>query len=192
MRRRKVHSILGAIGLVVVCLFPKPESTIELDCVNLRIRECSRYRSWLLGFVLRETCTAPWEHPTAVRLRELGVLAPVRDEHAQWAMIKGFKVGVRGWYGAGHDYLYALGPVTMLTPAPWPANEDLSKNIWVEWAVKDPAAAKHFWQEVQAIAARTQDVSYYVSAAKGYLENHKLDVVGSELEAHARFAIGEL
>src|SRR4051812_10147063 len=100
MKRRRLL-VLAIVGAAALCLFPKPESTSEFDGVNLRLRGCSRTRSWLLGFVMREQCSEPWDHPTAGRLRELGVLAPVREEDSRWLIIKGFTPGVRGWIGPG-------------------------------------------------------------------------------------------
>jgi hypothetical protein len=188
MKRQKRFLILGAVVLAAVCLFPKWESTFEFDGVNLRLRDCSRCRSWLFGFVLWENCSPPHEHPTAVRLRELGVLGPVREQDSQWLLIKGFTSGVRGWVGGGREYVRTLGAAFYGTPVTLPADEDLSKNLWIEWAIKDPPAAKHFWQEVQAVAIRTKRGGSYLWAAKEYLEERKLVVVGSELEAHAKSA----
>jgi hypothetical protein len=189
MKQRRLFLILGTVGLAIVFLFPKSEYTFEFDGVNLRLRDCTRYRSWLLGFVLWEQCSPPHDHPTAIRLRELEVLGPVREQDAQWLLIKGFTSGVRGWIGPGRDYVRAMGASSFGTPVTLPAEEDVSKNLWVKWAVKDPPAAKHFWQEMQATAIRTERGGYYLHAAKEYLEEQKLVVKGEELEAHARRAI---
>src|SRR5436853_3657868 len=109
MSRRKLLLVLGAVSVAVVCLFPVSESTFEFDGVNLRLRGCSRYRAWLVGVVLWERCSPPEDHPTAARLRELGVLSPVREEASRWLLIKGFTAGVRGWIGQGREYVRALG-----------------------------------------------------------------------------------
>jgi hypothetical protein len=190
MKRRKLFLLLGAVA-VVGCFFPKSEYTFEFDGVNLRLRDCSRYRSWLFGFVLWESCSPPVEHPTSARLRELGVLEPIREESSRWLLIKGFTPGVRGWIGPGREYVRALGAFSLGTPVTLPAKEDLSKNLWVEWAIKDPEAARHFWKEMQGVASRTYRGGYYLWVAREYLEEHKLAVVGSEVETHARHAIQE-
>ena len=97
MKRRRLLVVLGAVVLAGACLFPKSEYTFEFDAANLRLRECSRYRSWVFGFVLWERCSPPADHPTAARLREIGVLPPVAESESRWVLIKGFTSGERGW-----------------------------------------------------------------------------------------------
>jgi hypothetical protein len=168
-----------------VCLFPQSENTLEFDSVNLRLRECSRSRSRLLGFALSERCSPPSDHPTAARLRELGVVAPVSEGDARWVLIKGFKSGVRGWKGAGSEYLRALGPTSFGTPVPLPAGEDLSRNVWVRWATRDAAAAGQFWREVreQSLDPRDGDwkVARSLTAAAVLLEERDCQVSADEI-----------
>jgi hypothetical protein len=191
MKRRRLIVIVGAIGLVVVCAFPKYEFTFEFDSVNLRLRDCARYRSWLLGFTLWQSCSPPDSHPTATRLRELGVLPEIDEQDSQWVLIKGFKSGVRGWKGRGSYILQALGATTFGTPVTLPAKEDVTQNVWVKWTVKDPEASAHFWKEVRALAFQDKigwRAEQYLLAAREYLEKHKENVVGAEVEEYARRA----
>lgn len=194
MKRRRLRAVIAVVGLASVCLFPKSESTFEFDAVNLRLRDCSRYRSWLFGFVLWERCRPPTDHPTAARLRELGVLPPVSEADSRWTLIKGFTSGVRGWKGAGSVFVRALGATSFGAPVTLPAAEDLSANVWVRWAEKDRAAASHFWSEARAVALGERGgwrAAQYLLAAGGLLEDRQCDVPGAELEAHARQASEE-
>lgn len=182
--------LLVMIAALAIVLFPRPEETYEFDGANYRLRACSRYCSFLLGFTIWERCSAARDHPTAVRLRELGVLPPVNEADTRWLLIKGFTWGVRGWIGPGREYLRVLGPTTFITPVPLPTAEDLSANVWVRWAEKDLSAAKHFWQLVRVLAVdqprgdlRATD---YLRVAKLLLEERKHDVSGAEVEAYAK------
>jgi hypothetical protein len=190
MKRRRLLIVITG-GLAAVCLLPKSEFTFEFDGVNLRLRECFRYRSWLFGFVLWERCGSPTDHPTAARLRELGVLPPMVEADSRWLLIKGFTSEVRGWKGAGSYFVRALGATTYGAPVTLPAAEDLSGNVWVRWAEKDRAAAIHFWAETRAIAVGEQGgrrAAQYLLAAGELLEECKCEVPGAEVEAHARQA----
>ena len=160
MQRRRLLLLLGPIVLVSVCLFPQSESTFEFDAANLRLRECSRSRSWMLGFAFSERCSPTSDHPTAARLRELGVIPAVIEADARWVLIKGFKPGVRGWKGAGSEYLRALGPTSFGTPVALPASEDVSSNVWIRWAAKDSAAASQFWGDVRKHVLGGRDGSW--------------------------------
>jgi hypothetical protein len=181
--------LLLFVGIGIVCLIPKEEYTFEFDGVNLQLRDCSRYRSWLWGFVIWERCSAPQEHPTAVRLRQLGALGPNRSEDERWLLMSGFKPGVRGWRGPGRDYVRALGATTFGTAVTLPAQEELAENLWIKWALADPPAVKHFWQELQSVELQRECGAYFLEAAKEYLENHGVNVGGANVEAHAHRAI---
>lgn len=190
MKRRKRIVVLTLLVAIAFCLFPKSEETFEFDGVNLRLRECSRSRSRLLGFVFWEHCSQPWDHPTAVRLRELGMIPPVREEDSRWLLIKGFTTGVRGWMGAGREYVRGIGAASFGTPVTLPAQEEVSENTWVRWAVKDPEGSKQFWQSFLDLARQNLHGGYYnayfLRAAKDYLEERKLEITVPELQAHAR------
>lgn len=192
MKRSRLLLVLGAVGLAVGCLFPESEYALEFDSANLRLQNSTRYRSRLFGFVLWERYSLPEEHPTGARLRTLGVLPPIREEESRWILIKQFTSGGRrSSKGTGSYFLESLGATTFGTPVTLSAAESLDENIWVRWAVKDPTAAKHFWQEVRVVSAEAANdwkgVNYLL-AAREYLEQHKLEVVGAEVEAHARQA----
>src|SRR5262245_21973908 len=116
MKRRQRFVALAAVGLAVLCLVPKSEDTFEFDGANYRLRECSRARSWLFGFVLWERCSSPADHPTAVRLRELGVIPSVSEADSRWLLIKGFTWGARGWKGVGSSYVRVLAATSFGTP----------------------------------------------------------------------------
>src|SRR5262245_48144476 len=161
MKRQMLILKVALAGVLVACVFPKSEETFEFDCVNLRLRECSRCRSRLLGFVLWENCSQPWEHPTAARLREIGMIPAVREEDSRWLLIKGFTTGVRGWIGAGREYVRGLGAASFGTPVTLPAQEDVSENIWVRWAVKHPKGSKQFWQAFLDLARQNLHGGYY-------------------------------
>jgi hypothetical protein len=180
-----VVGVLLAATVAAVIVYPIRESTYEFDAVNLRSRACLRYRSALLGFVLRERCGGVTEHPTATRLRELGVLSPVNESAAHWVLIKGFKPGVSGWSGTGKEYLGYLGATTFGTPVPFAAKEDLERNVWVKWAVRDPGASKRFWSNFQATDARMYRGSTYLYLAWTYLREHDASVDAAALEAYA-------
>ena len=191
MRRRRLHWFIAVVALATVCLVPKSESTFEFDGVNLRLRECSRSRSWLLGFVMWEKCGRPADHPTAVRLRELGVVPPVSEAESRWLLIKGFTSGERGYKGAGSSFVRAVGASSVGTPVTLPAADDLSGNVWVLWAEKDRVAATHFWSEARSLALRERGgwrAAQYLLSAGELLEERKCDVLGAEVEAHARQA----
>jgi hypothetical protein len=136
--------VLVIADLSIACIVTVSEFTFEFDGVNLRLRECSRTRSWLFGFIIKEQCCEPQEHATASRLRELGILAPIVEEDSQWLLIRGHKPNVRGWIGPGRNYVRGLGAYSFGTAVTLPADEDLEKNIWIKWSVKDPKGAKHF------------------------------------------------
>src|SRR5213082_1765112 len=93
---------------------------------------------WLFGFIIREQCSEPQEHATAARLRELGTLALIIEEACHWLLMMGRKPNVRGWIGPGRNYVRSLGAHSFGTPVTLPVGEDLGRNIWVMWAVKDP------------------------------------------------------
>ncbi|HEX3658259.1 MAG TPA: hypothetical protein VHV55_20895 [Pirellulales bacterium] len=178
---RKSLLVIAIVAVVGACFIPTSEYTFEFDGVNLRMRECVRTRSWLFGFLLSERCSPPQEHPTAVRLRELAVLAPVQDAESQWLLVKGFRSGWRGWKGDGALYVRYLGASTVATPVPFPAEETLSDNIWVKWALNDPKAAADFWSDFQTVAKTSRKGGYMLMAGDQYLKDHKLKVDGPEL-----------
>jgi hypothetical protein len=194
MIQRRLVVILALAGVAAICLFPQSEQTFEFDAANLRLRDCSRYRSLILRFALWERCGPPKDHPTAIRLRELGMISAVRETEARWTLIKGFTFSVRGWKGAGSDFLRALGPTSFGTPVPLPTDEDLSQNVWVRWAEKDPQAAAHFWMEVRKIVLDQRDGGWraanFLLAARTFLEERDLQVSGAEVEARASQTIG--
>lgn len=194
MKRRGL--LLGTtLAVLVFCLFPKSEDTFEFDGVNLRLRECSRSRFRLFGIVLWERCSPPQDHPTAVRLRELGVLSPIAEADSQWLLIKGFTSGVRGWIGPGREYVRSLGAYSFGTPVILPLAEDLAQNVWIQWAIKTPAAAQQFWAAFQALVRQKRHGGYnaalYLRAAREYLEQKKLEVTVAELDAQAAQAIDQ-
>jgi hypothetical protein len=189
--KRRRLLIFAAVSLATVCLFPKSEYTIELDGVNLRMRECSRYRSWLLGIQLWERCGVAWDHPTAARLRELGALAPVSEDDAHWVLVKGFTSGVRGWTGPGRHYVVALGASSFGTPVTLPAEENISQNVWIRLAEKDAEEARRFWLQFQSGRARTASGGAYLWTVREYLNEHGLEVKPAELDEHVRRALGE-
>jgi hypothetical protein len=82
-----------------------------------------------------------------------------------------------------------LGATSFGTPVTLPADEDVSGNVWVRWAEKDAEAAKHFWQEVRALAISEQGGDWraveYLRAAVEFLMERGLNVTG---EAYARQA----
>jgi hypothetical protein len=182
--------LVAVVGFAIATFVPISESTFEFDGVNLRSRECFRNRSWLFHFVLSEQCSEPQDHAAALRLRELGVLGPILEKESHWLLIQGYKTGVRRWRGPGRDYVRNLGATTFGAAVVLPAEEDLSENIWVKWAVKDPKGATHFWQELQSVAMKQPGLGgAFLRAAEEYLQEHKLVVVATDLEAHARHAI---
>lgn len=74
-----------------------------------------------------------------------------------------------------------------------PAAEDQSENLWVQWAVKDPAGAAHFWEAFQAFVTRRPNYGgRYLYAASLYLEEHKLQAVGAEVEKYAEKMVDEV
>jgi hypothetical protein len=181
---------MTTVGLAVVVLFPKAETTFEFDAVNLRDRVCKRQRSWLLDFVFYDRFDPPRDHPTAVRLRELGVLPAVREQEARWVLIKGFTSGVKGWKGNGRHYLDALGATTFGTPVPGWADENLSANPWVRWAVKDKVEATAFWPEFQTYAVKRPDFGgLYLMGARDCLANNDFRVSAPEVNERARLSI---
>lgn len=186
MRRRRSLFITTAV-LMVLVLFPLHEYTFEFDEVNLRLRECSRYRSWVMGIVVWERCSPPADHPTATRLRELGVLPPVKEGEAKWVLNKGFTPGVRGWVGPGKWSVRALGVTSFGTPVTLPAKEDVAANPWVRWAAADPAGAAHFWREAREFIPSGKFALYLLSARQ-YLDEHP-GGVGAEVEAAGRRAV---
>jgi hypothetical protein len=189
MKRRRVWFLVAVVVVAAgVVLYPRHESTYEFDGVNLRLRSCSRYRSWVLGVALFERAEGEADHPTAGRLRALGVLPKADEARARWVLIKGFKPGVSGWKGAGADYLRALGPTTWGTPVALPAGEDLSKNVWVRWAEADPKAAAEFWKTFQSAGVADYRHAQYLDLARTYLAGHEHPVAGADLQAFAERA----
>ena len=191
VKRRHAWILVVCLAvLAVICLFPVSESTYEFDGFNLRTRSCRRTRCWLPGWVVRERCSPPADHSTAVRLRGLGVLTPVSERDANWVLIKGFKPGVRGWSGPGREFLQVLGPTTFGTPVAFPATQDVSKNSWVRWAVEDPQTATQFWSHYQAEVAHDWRGSRYLYASQFYLGEHGFRVSLRELESFASGSSG--
>lgn len=191
MTRRKALAVAGVtIGVALVCLCPVEESTYEFDAVNFRLRACKRARALAFGFVLWERCGPVADHPTAARLRELGVVGPVKKTRTRWVLIKGFKPGVRGWHGDGKRCLRALGETSFGTPVPLPANEQLDRNAWVRWALHDPAASRRFWARVQNAPADDWHYVVLLEAARGRLERNPFPADDAELETHARSMLG--
>lgn len=149
-----IFKLIGLLFIAVIIWLVDRETfeqRYEFDLFNLRTRYCE-------SSLFRERCSEPIDHPTAKRLRELGVLPPVSEEDAQWELNSGFKHRklleiVRGWRGPGRDYIRALGPTTWLTPVPFPGEEDLSQNPWVRWALQEPDDVRAFWHEQREIAA---------------------------------------
>lgn len=162
------------------------EARYEFDIVNLRMRYCE-------GNCFRERCSKPIEHSTGTKLRELGILEPISDQDARWELIKGFKKGVRGWIGTGRSYVTALGAHTMLTPVTLPAGEDVSKNLWVRWALSDPAGAKQFWKTQRSLAQKEPWLSgERVAVAQRILEAHDANASLEKLNAEIRQYLPEL
>ncbi|REK18346.1 MAG: hypothetical protein DWQ37_04320 [Planctomycetota bacterium] len=192
-RRRAVrYTVYTALGVACVAAAASylgratAEQRYEFDIVNLRLRYCE-------GNIYSERCSKPVDHPTAERLRELGILGPVSEEQARWELTKGFKSGVRGWSGAGRDYVKGLGASTRLTPVPFPAEEDVSKNLWVRWAVASPEDAKEFWRRQQALAHADPWLSgMRVRRAQDYLEWHDANITLDELNTYLREMFPEL
>lgn len=171
-RRQKTFLAWTVVIIFVgaAVLFPITEYTSEFDGFNLRTRSCVRYRAMILQFVLYEHCSEPEDHPTAARLRQLGVLAPVNAEKSQWLLIKGFTAGIRGWHGQGKTYLRALGRYMALSPVPYPIADDLSQNNWVRWAAHNPEAARKFWRHFQFVATRTERAEGFLEVADIYFQ----------------------
>lgn len=188
--RRKRLIVGVAVAVVVVCLFPVEESTHEFDAVNFRLRACKRARAFSFGFVMWERCGPVAHHPTAARLRELGVIGPVNEPASRWVLIKGRRPGVRGWHGEGKTYLRALGETSLGTPVPLPVSEQLATNAWVRWAIHDPAAARRFWARAQRAPADDWLAVALLGAARMRLERRPFPVDDRELEADARSALG--
>jgi len=194
MKRRLKVALLCPLGVVAAIFFPRDEYTFEFDTANLRVRECSRTRSWLFGFVMRERCGPAADLPVAVRLRELGVLPPVNEAEARWVLNKGFTAGVRGWKGVGWTYVIALGPA-LGAPVTLPVAGDPSGSVWVRWAERDPAAATRFWGWVREVGAGgpggDRQAAEYLLAAGQLLARRRCEVTGAEVEAHARRVVDE-
>ena len=190
MTRRKTLLAGAAVVLVVVCLFPVQESTYEFDAVNFRLRVCERARAFAFGFVMWERCGPVADHPTAARLRELGVIGPVNEPATRWVLIKGRRPGVRGWHGEGKTYLRALGETSFGTPVPLPVNEQLAKNAWVRWAVHDPAAARRFWARAQLPPTEVWHHGGLLQAARMRLERSPFPADDLALEADALSELG--
>jgi hypothetical protein len=175
VRTRRRFILLSITGIVVLGgLFFlgwfTAEKRYEFDIVNLRMRYCE-------GNCFRERCSEPIEHSTATKLRELALLEPISEQDARWELIKGFKMGVRGWIGSGRSYVTALGAHTMLTPVTLPAGEDVSKNVWVRWALSDPAGAKQFWKTQRSLAQKEPWLSgERVVVAQRILEAHDANI----------------
>jgi hypothetical protein len=163
-------------GLLLLSLIPSTGAAYEFDQINFRCRSCSLYRSWLFGFVLLQQCGEVWDHPTAIQLRELGVLKPIRENEARWVLIKELHPGRRSDRGQGIFYLNGLGAITFGTPVPLPeALEDL-ENPWVKWASKDKDGARLFWESFEKLSMRTALAGDYLVVAKEYLEAQHLEV----------------
>src|SRR5262245_36020266 len=199
---KRFIAILLALAVILSVIafafffFSYGESTFEFDCVNFRVRYCERTRTRLFDWVLSERCSEPEEHAVGQRLRELGVLEPVRPQAAEWILMSGFKPGVRGWRGPGRHFITALGEVSFGTAVTLPAEENLAENAWVKWASRDPIAAREFWEKFRTFAEeRGKDDGYsqawYLQAAKDYLEQNHFKVSAPELAAHAERALAE-
>jgi hypothetical protein len=89
MTRRGIAFIVSMLGVGLLGFLPAAEETYEFDASNLRMRSCSRGRSWVFGVVLWEHCGPAADHPTGRRLRELGVVPPVNEADARWVLVKG-------------------------------------------------------------------------------------------------------
>lgn len=190
IRRRVVVPSLVAgtcllAGLAALAHFTA-ERRWEFDTVNFRTRYCE-------ANLFHERRGQPVNHATGLRLRELGVLPPVSDAEAKWELIKGFKPGVRGWIGHGHDYVSRLGASTWLTPVSLPAGESLAENIWVRWAMNNPDDARMFWQ-MQRSLAQTQPslAAYRLWYAMRYLNDHEARASYVEVESEIRRSLPEI
>ncbi|MGD9647614.1 MAG: hypothetical protein AB7U73_18010 [Pirellulales bacterium] len=170
-----------AAGFALLAHFTA-ERRYEFDTVNLRMRYCE-------ANLFYEHCGQPVDHATGQRLRELGVLPPVSATEAKWELIKGFKPGVRGWMGYGHDYVRRLGASTWLTPVPLPASENLVENIWVRWATNNSDDARAFWQAQRALAPAQPILAVdRLLVAMRYLEDHDARASNDEVETQIRKA----
>ena len=185
---RKFLVFLAGLGVLVFFVFvlSDSEATYEFDIVNLRTRSCSRTHSLLFGILLRESCSAPKDHPTAVRLRELGVIGLVVEEESRWVLSRGFKAGVRGWQGPGGYYIWSLGATTFGSAVRLPAQEDMAQNLWIRWATKDMEGAKRFWKQLRDFAMQSDYSGMYLHRAKEYLEARKIEVDAERMEADLR------
>lgn len=171
-------------GLAALAHFTA-ERRWEFDTLNFRTRYCE-------ANLFHERCGQPVNHATGLRLRELGVLPPISDMGAKWELIKGFKLGVRGWRGYGQDYVSRLGATTWLTPVSLPADESLAENIWVRWAMNNPDDARKFWQ-MQRWLAPTQSslAAYRLWYAMRYLNDHDTRASYDEVESEIRRSLPE-
>jgi hypothetical protein len=182
---RRSRTLALYIALLVPAaagLFPLTERTYEFDAGNFRLRYCERGRAWLFGVVVWERCEPPMDHPTAVRLRQLGGMDAPDEARARWVLIKGFRPGVRGWHGDGKEFLRGLGPTSFGTPVPLPVNEELAQNGWVRWAAHDPAASRRFWRRVQTARDRGHPLRFVAIHGRQYLETHPMPADEAELE----------
>ena len=97
--------------------------------------------------------------------------------------MRGFKPGVRSWVGSAKEYIMELGAVTFGAAVTLPAHEDLEKNIWVQWASRDPKTAKLFWSRFQEFVRKDGYGGMYLRIAKFYLKENKLKVDLPAMEA---------
>jgi hypothetical protein len=156
--------------------------TSSIPSISELVIANERHLAFLVG-PIKEKCSEPEEHAVAGRLRDLGVFAPIREEDSRWEFMRGFKPGVRGWRGAAKEYIMELGAVTFGAAVTLPAHEDLEKNIWVQWAVRDPKAAKFFWSKFRAFVQKGGYGGMYLGIAKFYLNENKLKVDLPAMEA---------
>jgi hypothetical protein len=181
--RARFWIILLVACTSIVCLWPITERRFELDEVNLQLRYRSVTRSRLVPVVYHDRSSEPTEHATARRLRAMSVLPPVIQEQSRWVLIKGFRLGIRGWIGPGRLYIRVLGESSFGTPVTLPVPEDLSQNVWVRWAENQPEVAVQFWRRFQCIAQETPLGGELLIAVRAHIEDRRLSVEVSDFES---------
>jgi hypothetical protein len=191
MKRRLRTSIvlLVIIGLPPLAWFTSAtESFYEFDVVNFRLRYCERIVFYSTKIPFWSTCSEPTEHEVGSKLREMGILAPIREDETKWVFMRGFRSDsrVRGWRGDGTGYVRGLGASTFGAPVTLPANEDLEKNVWVLWAKRDPQQSKQFWQRLEAFAKNGGSGGSVLAHCKMVLEEHKGNATLADLEAELK------